>query len=112
MNVKIIPSAEFDRQFKRLAKKYKSLLDDYLSLSKELKKNPLQGSDLGGGVRKEVITGCNGIKGSASAQTFFGLFASLYIFLFAFPPSISDIIDKISPLSYMRVTYQLHAIRN
>ena len=52
MNVKIIPSAEFDRQFKRLAKKYKSLLDDYLSLSKELKKNPLQGSDLGGGVRK------------------------------------------------------------
>ena len=52
MNVKIIPSAEFDRQFKRLAKKYKSLLDDYLSLSKELKKNPLQGSDLGDGVRK------------------------------------------------------------
>lgn len=27
MTVKIIPSAEFDRQFKRLAKKYKSLLD-------------------------------------------------------------------------------------
>jgi hypothetical protein len=33
-------------------------------------------------------------------------------FLFAFPPSISAIIDKISPLSYMRVTYQLHAIRS
>jgi len=31
MNVKIIPSVEFDRQFKRLAKKYKSLLDDYLN---------------------------------------------------------------------------------
>lgn len=52
MIVKIIPSAEFDRQFKRLAKKYKSLLDDYLSFSKDLKSNPFQGSDLGGGVRK------------------------------------------------------------
>lgn len=52
MNVNIIPSVEFDRHFKRLAKKYKSLLDDYLTLSKELKKNPLQGIDLGGGVRK------------------------------------------------------------
>ena len=52
MTVKIIPSAEFDRQFKRLAKKYKSLLDDYLTFSNELKKNPFQGSELGGGVRK------------------------------------------------------------
>ena len=52
MNVKIIPSVEFDRQFKRLAKKYKSLLDDYLTFSKELKENPLQGAALGRGVRK------------------------------------------------------------
>lgn len=52
MKVKIIPSAEFDRRFKQLAKKYKSLMDDYLTLSKELKKNPFLGSDLGGGVRK------------------------------------------------------------
>ena len=52
MNVTIIPSTEFNRQFKRLAKKYKSLLNDYLTLSKSLKDNPLQGDDLGGGVRK------------------------------------------------------------
>ena len=52
MTVKIIPSAEFDRQFKRLAKKYKSLLDDYLTFSNELKKNPFQGSEFGSGVRK------------------------------------------------------------
>ena len=52
MNVKIIPSLEFNRQFKRLAKKYKSLPTDYLTLSKELKENPFQGSDLGHGVRK------------------------------------------------------------
>ena len=52
MNVRIIPSVEFDWQFKRLAKKYKLLVDDYLTLSQELKKNPLQGAVLGRGVRK------------------------------------------------------------
>lgn len=52
MKVRIIPSAEFDRNFRRLAKKYKSLPTDYLSFSKSLKENPLQGDDLGGGVRK------------------------------------------------------------
>ena len=52
MNVTVIPSAEFKRQFKRLAKKYKSLASDYLDMSKGLKENPFQGDDLGGGVRK------------------------------------------------------------
>jgi len=52
MKVKIIPSPEFDRRFKRLAKKYKSLPADYLTLSDELKENPFQGESLGGGVRK------------------------------------------------------------
>ena len=40
MKVKIIPSPEFDRRFKRLAKKYRSLPADYLTLSNELKENP------------------------------------------------------------------------
>lgn len=52
MKVKIIPSPEFDRRFKRLAKKYRSLPADYLTLSNELKENPFQGESLGGGVRK------------------------------------------------------------
>ena len=52
MNVKIVPSDEFNRQFKRLVKKYRSLPGDYLILSKDLKANPFQGDDLGGGVRK------------------------------------------------------------
>lgn len=56
MKVTIIPTAEFDRRFKKLAKKYKSLLNDYLTLSKELKDNPFQGVDLGGGVRKIRMT--------------------------------------------------------
>ena len=52
MIVKIIPSPEFNRRFKRLAKKYRSLALDYLTLSESLKNNPFQGDDLGGGVRK------------------------------------------------------------
>lgn len=52
MNVRLILGNDFRRNFKRLAKKYKSLPTDYLTLSEELKNNPLRGDDLGGGVRK------------------------------------------------------------
>ena len=66
MKVKIIPSQEFDRRFKRLAKKYKSLPEDYLTFSKKLKENPFLGSDLGGGVRKiRMAIGSKG-KGKSS----------------------------------------------
>ena len=69
MNVRIIPSVEFDRQFKRLAKKYKSLVDDYLTLSQELKKNPLQGAVLGRGVRKiRMAIGSKGKGKSGGAR--------------------------------------------
>lgn len=52
MNVTLHLHDEFKRQFRRLSKKYRSLTDDLEDFQKELKKNPLQGSDLGGGVRK------------------------------------------------------------
>ena len=52
MNVTLILGEEFERNFKRLAKKYKSLPTDYLELSKSLKENPFQGVELGKGVRK------------------------------------------------------------
>ena len=69
MKVKIIPSPEFDRRFKRLAKKYRSLTADYLTLSDELKKNPFQGSDLGGGVRKiRMAIGSKGKGKSGGAR--------------------------------------------
>jgi len=65
MNVKIIPSEEFNRRFKQLAKKYKSLATDYLSFSKALKENPNQGADLGGGVRKVRMTIASKGKGKS-----------------------------------------------
>jgi hypothetical protein len=52
MNVTLILGEEFNRNFKRLTKKYKSLPTDYLELSKSLKENPFQGVELGKGVRK------------------------------------------------------------
>lgn len=52
MSVTLHLHDEFKRQFRRLKKKYQSLTDDLEDFQKELKKNPLQGSDLGGGVRK------------------------------------------------------------
>ena len=69
MKVKVIPSPEFNRRFKRLAKKYRSLPTDYLTLSDELKKNPFLGIDLGGGVRKiRMAIGSKGKGKSGGAR--------------------------------------------
>ena len=69
MKVKVIPSPEFDRRFKRLAKKYRSLPADYLTLSDELKENPFQGESLGGGVRKiRMAIGSKGKGKSGGAR--------------------------------------------
>ena len=69
MSVTLIPSEEFSRQFKQLAKKYKSLGEDYNELKKELMKNPLQGDDLGGGVRKiRMAIGSKGKGKSGGAR--------------------------------------------
>ena len=52
MKVEIFTHPEFEREFKRLRKRYRSLVDDYLALLEDLKKLPLQGTPLGMGVRK------------------------------------------------------------
>lgn len=51
MEVSISTGSEFKRQFKRLMKKYHSLLHDFEVWKQELKNNPLAGDDLGAGVR-------------------------------------------------------------
>jgi len=52
MKVSISTIDEFERQVRRLAKKYKSLKEDLRTFQKELMSNPFQGDDMGGGVRK------------------------------------------------------------
>ena len=49
---KIIPQPTFIREAKRLAKKYKSFKNDLKQLSDMLTDNPIEGDDLGGGLRK------------------------------------------------------------
>ncbi|MBR4441025.1 MAG: type II toxin-antitoxin system RelE/ParE family toxin [Bacteroidales bacterium] len=52
MNVTFKTVRDFERQARRLAKKYKSLKKDLLSLQQELLSNPFKGTELGKGVRK------------------------------------------------------------
>ena len=42
----------FDKEMKRLSKKYHSIIKDYAALIEGLKKNPHIGVDLGNGIRK------------------------------------------------------------
>ena len=44
--------ASFERDLKRLAKRYRSLQEDLLKLIHELQENPNIGVDLGHGIRK------------------------------------------------------------
>lgn len=52
MSCEIITIENFDRQAKKLAKHYVSFRNDFAKLLDELHKNPLAGTDLGGGIRK------------------------------------------------------------
>lgn len=52
MNYNIDALPEFERDLKRLGKKYKSMKEDYANLLDELYANPTAGADLGNGVHK------------------------------------------------------------
>jgi len=52
MNYEIVTIEDFDRQVRKLAKKYHSFIDDLESFKKELLKNPTMGDDLGDNTRK------------------------------------------------------------
>lgn len=52
MNYKFYTTWSFDKDTKKLAKKYKSLKKDITQLIEELKANPQLGIELGGGLRK------------------------------------------------------------
>jgi len=47
MKLKIIPTPEFSKQTKKLAKTYKNIVDDLDFLKNELLKNPKGGTELG-----------------------------------------------------------------
>lgn len=52
MNYSIKTYRAFDKELKRLAKRYKSLKEDIMHLAEDLLDNPTQGVDLGSGIHK------------------------------------------------------------
>jgi len=52
MSYKVIPTPDFKKLFKKLAKKYPSLKDDLRQLIDILSENPTTGTDLGFGIHK------------------------------------------------------------
>ena len=69
MKVTLYLHDEFKHQFRRLSKKYLSLTDDLEVFQEELMKNPFQGDNLGGGVRKiRMAIGSKGKGKSGGAR--------------------------------------------
>lgn len=52
MSFEIIPTPDFEKSFKVLAKRHRSLKNDLLDFSKSLQENPFQGTELCPGIRK------------------------------------------------------------
>ena len=73
MKLEIIRSEYFTKEFKRLAKRYRSLVDDYEALLKSLKSNPMQGVEIAPNIRKirmAVSSKGRGKSGGARVITF------------------------------------------
>ena len=73
MSYKTIPTPNFARSLKSLAKRHKSIKEDMEKLRASLEENPLQGSDLGGGLRKirmAIESKGGGKSGGARVITF------------------------------------------
>lgn len=52
MNFDIVPTPDFEKSFKALAKRHRSLRKDILDFSRSLQENPFQGVELSPGIRK------------------------------------------------------------
>lgn len=51
MNYEIRIYPQFEREIKRLSKRYRTIKQDYADLLESLRENPVQGVDLGKGLR-------------------------------------------------------------
>lgn len=52
MNFEILTTYDFEKSFKALAKKYRSIVNDIQNFRDSLKENPFQGDELTPGIRK------------------------------------------------------------
>lgn len=73
MKYKITTVPSFDKEIKRLSKRYASIANDYARLLSDLEANPRLGADLGGGLRKvrmAITSKGRGKSGGARVITF------------------------------------------
>ena len=73
MNFDIIPTPDFERALKALAKKHRSLKNDLLEFSKSLQMNPFQGVELCPGISKirmAITSNGKGKSGGARVITY------------------------------------------
>ncbi len=73
MKYKITTVPSFDKEIKRLGKRYASIANDYARLLRDLEANPRLGADLGGGLRKvrmAITSKGRGKSGGARVITF------------------------------------------
>lgn len=52
MSFEVIPTPDFEKAFKALAKKHRSLRQDFKDFAESLQSNPFQGDELSPGIRK------------------------------------------------------------
>ena len=73
MNYSIATTNDFDKQVKRLSKKYRSLKSNLIAFQENLLKNPIMGDDLGNDTRKvrmAISSKNKGKSGGARIITF------------------------------------------
>ena len=73
MNYKVLPTHKFEKEIKRLIKKFPSLKKEYAALINELKNNPAAGTPLGNNcykIRLSIASKNKGKSGGARVITY------------------------------------------
>lgn len=103
MNYKIFAIPPFDRQLKRLSKKYPSLKIEYSQLLKDLERNPMQGVSIGNDcykIRIAIASKNKGKSGGARVITYVQIKDTSVFLLSIFDKSENDNIPN-SELKYL-----------
>ena len=98
MNYSVLTIAPFDRQIKRLSKKYPSLKAEFASLIEELEQNPEKGTPMGNNcfkIRLAIASKGRGKSGGARVVTHFYVENNTVFLLAIYDKSEqTDITDK------------------
>jgi len=104
MEINFIPTPKFKKSFKRLFKKYSSLIDDFETFKKEFSANPEIGDDLGGGFRKVRFAIESKNKGKSGGARI--IVYNFYLHTLPNDVLLIDIYDKSELLTMQDFEYQ------